>query len=168
MKARHRVLTPGEVVTRAYRAANRGRYADANRFVSPHILRTMQLSRRAMRSSRTALARTLLSTADRKRKAQLKSLLETTRHFEDPNYCWKLSTRCGSLAAIEVARERIRRDSAIVTLTLRLRDGNVVTEREPLVKTRAGWRIGDAMALQNKRMQLTRSAMAYGRRGPRS
>jgi hypothetical protein len=56
-----------------------------------------------------------------------------------------------------VARETIREDDATVTVTLRLRDGTVATEREPLIRTRSGWRIGDrSSVLQNNKMQQTR------------
>jgi hypothetical protein len=158
VKGRERSLSPGEVVARAYRAANRGRYADANRYISRSVLRSMQLSRRVMRGSRKKIAASLATVQDKKQRTQLERLLETTRHFEDSNYSWKLSTRRGSIASLEVARETIRGDNAIVTLRLRLVDGKVVSEREPLVRTRAGWRIGDGMALQNNGMQLTSGA----------
>ena len=57
-------LPPGEVVARAYRAANRGRFADANRYVSPGVLRSMQASRRVLRTSRKSLAASLATIRD--------------------------------------------------------------------------------------------------------
>jgi hypothetical protein len=150
-------LSPGEVVARAYRAANRGRYAEANRYVAPDVRRSLQRSRKVMRASRKKVLATLAAVHDQQRKAQVRRLLESTRTFEDPHYCWKLSTRGGAILSVAVSRETVRSDRATVTLTLRLRDGSVVTEREPLIRTRSGWRIGDgSTALQNNKMQQTR------------
>ena len=167
MTSRQIRLSPGEVVARAYRAANRGRFTDANRYVSRGVLRSMQASRRVLRTSRKSLAASLATIRDGKQRAQITGILEMTSHFEDPNYCWKLSTHGRSIASLEVTRASVRGDTAVVTIRLQLADGTVVREREPLVRTRVGWRIGEG-ALQNKRMQLTRSALANGRRGPRS
>lgn len=150
-------LSPGDVVARAYRAANRGRFAEANRHVAPDVRRSLQRSRKLMQASRKKILAQLAAVQDERRQAQLRGLLKTTRTFEDPHYCWKLSTRCGALQSVAVSRETVRGDRATVTLTLRLREGSVVTEREPLIRTRSGWRIGDgSSALQNNKMQQTR------------
>jgi hypothetical protein len=150
-------LSPGEVVARAYRAANRGRYAEANGYLAPTVRRSLLRSNRVMRTNRKKLLGKLPTMHDREQAAQIRRLLEGTRTFEDPHYCWKLSTRGGALRSVAVARETIRGDNATVTVTLRLRDGTVVTEREPLIRTRSGWRIGDrSSALLNNKMQQTR------------
>jgi hypothetical protein len=150
-------LSPGEVVARAYRAANRGRYAEANGYVAPAVRRSLLRSNKVMRTHRKKMLATLPAMHDRKQAAQIHRLLEDSRTFEDPHYCWKLCTRGGALRSVDVARETIRGDDATVTVTLRLRDGTVVTEREPLIRTRSGWRIGDRSgALQNNKMQQTR------------
>jgi hypothetical protein len=100
---------------------------------------------------------TLAAMRDQRQRAQLVSLLQTTRQFEDPHYCWKLSTRRGGIRSVSVARQAVRGAKATVTLALRLLNGTVVTEREPLVRTPSGWRIGDGSgALQNNKMQQTR------------
>jgi len=150
-------LSPGEVVARAYRAANRGRYAEANGYVAHHVRQSLIRSRRLMLASRKKTLATLRAVQDQERRAQIRRLLESTKTFEDPHYCWKLSTRGGTLHSVAIARETVRGDTATVTLTLHLRNGSVVTEREPLVRTRSGWRIGDgSSALQNNKMQQTR------------
>jgi hypothetical protein len=150
-------LSPGEVVARAYRAANRGRFAEANGYVAPAVRRSLLRSNKVMRTHRKNMLAQLPTMHDRKQAAQIRRLLEATRTFEDPHYCWKLSTRGRGLRSVAVERETIRGDDATVTVTLRLRDGTVVTEREPLIRTRAGWRIGDrSSALQNNKMQQTR------------
>jgi len=150
-------LTPGEVVARAYRAANRGRYSEANLYLAPAVRQSLLRSNKAMRTSRKKILAKLPAMHDREQAAQIRRLLEDTRTLEDPHYCWKVSTRRGALRSVVVARETIRGDEATVTLTLRLTDGTVVTEREPLVRTRSGWRIGDRSgALQNNKMQQTR------------
>jgi len=104
-----------------------------------------------MLDSRKKIAALLSTVQDKTQRAQLARLLETSRHFQDLHYCWKLSTRRGSIESLEVAREAIHGDNAVVTLRLRLVDGTVVSEREPLVRTRLGWRIGDAMAAAEQR-----------------
>ena len=147
-------LSPGEVVARAYRAANRGRYAEANRYVAPDVRRNLLRSRRLMRASRKKALAKLAAVQDRQRRAQIHRLLESTETFEDPHFCWKLSTRGGTLHSVAVARETVRGDTATVTLTLHLRTGGVVTEREPLIRTRSGWRLGDGRSpLQTNKMQ---------------
>jgi hypothetical protein len=114
-------------------------------------------SRRLMLASRKKALAALRAVQDQQRRAQIRRLLESTKTFEDPHYCWKLSTRGGTLHSVAISRETVRGDTATVTLTLHLRNGSVVTEREPLVRTRSGWRIGDGRsALQNNKMQQTR------------
>jgi len=148
-------LSPGEVVARAYRAANRGRYAEAGRYLHPSVLHSTRESARLMRESRQRLAERLALIAHTETRADLARLATTAKQFEDPNYCWKLSTRSGSLASVEVARETIRGDKATVTLRLRLADGTIATEREPLVRTPFGWRVGAIIALENNGMHQT-------------
>ena len=150
-------LSPGDVVARAYRAANRGGHAEANLDVVPAVRRSLLRSNKDMRASRKRILAKLPTMHDREQAARIRRLLEDTRTFADPHYCWKLSTRGGALRSVVVARETIRGDSATVTLTLALRDGNVVTEREPLIRTHSGWRIGDrSSALQNNKRQQPR------------
>jgi hypothetical protein len=100
-------LSPGEVVARAYRAANRGRYAEANNYVAPIIRRSLARSHKVMRTSRKNLLAKLPTMRDRKLANRLRRLLESTRTFEDPHYCWKLSTRGGALRSVAVTRETV-------------------------------------------------------------
>ena len=159
---------PGVVVSRAYRAANRGRYGDANRHVLPALVRQLAKYAKSIRASNRLLsahARKLGTGAERKR---LEALLSQLRRFEDRHFCWKATTHGRTMESLTVIRETVRGDSAIVTLDVTFADGRSCREKERLVRTPGGWRIGTIDALQNKRMQLTRSAMTNGRRGPRS
>jgi hypothetical protein len=60
----------------------------------------------------------------------------------DPNFCWKVTTRHGSIQSIEIVKQRIRDDRATVVVTLQLNDGSVVNEKETLVWNGERWLIG--------------------------
>jgi hypothetical protein len=76
--------------------------------------------------------------------------------FLDPNFCWKMTTRGGSIASVEVLRQAIRGSQAQVTVAVRLKSGRVVKEKETLTRTRQGWLIGGRTAPQNKELKLTK------------
>ena len=72
------------VVRSAYLAANRGRFADANRLVDRKALRRLAQSR-----------------------SRLRSLLGGSA-FRDPNSVWKALTRDRSLRAVSIVQETVR------------------------------------------------------------
>jgi hypothetical protein len=88
------------------------------------------------------------------------------RQFEDPYFCWRATTRAGTIASVAVVRETIKKNRATVTVALRLTNGDSVTDSERLVLTPRGWLIGESGALQKNKMQRTRSPKAK-RHGPR-
>jgi hypothetical protein len=133
--------TPGAVVRRAYLAANRGRFCDANRCVAPKLRPPAPGIREITSRIWGQLRRA--QTLDVKLKTEIAATLLATRRFADPNFCWKAMTRNRSLESVTVTREVIRGDRATVHLALRLKNGESRTEHERLVRTRAGWLIGD-------------------------
>jgi hypothetical protein len=64
-------LSPGEVVARAYRAANRGRYAEANGYVARDVRQSLLRSRRLMVASRHKALASLAAVQDQQRRAQI-------------------------------------------------------------------------------------------------
>jgi hypothetical protein len=65
------------------------------------------------------------------------------RPFEDPYFCWKATTRAGTIASVAVVRETIKKGRATVTVALRLTNGDSVTDSKRLVLTARGWLIGE-------------------------
>ena len=151
-------MSPGDVLVRAYRAASRGRYAEAGRLAVPSLRESFIDNARLMRNARKELAAQIANGVSPAIRGRLVDTLAMLRQFEDPNYCWKQTARCGSLKSVAIARQTIRGKESRVTLRLTLEDGSVVTETESLVLTPAGWRIGEITALQNNGLQPTKAA----------
>jgi hypothetical protein len=85
------------------------------------------------------------------------------RPFEDPYFCWKATTRAGTIASVVVVRETIKKSRATVTVALRLTNGDSVMDSERLVRTSRGWLIGESGALQKDKMRRTGSPKAKRR-----
>ncbi len=147
--------SPSAVVASAYRAANRGRYAVANRFLSARLRDGRLSSAVGIRKSNRALAAILPQIKNQARRAKLRKVCETMREFEDPHFLWKGSTQGGTITGIEVLRETVRQANATVTIALRLSDGRVRIERNRLRRSGAGWAIDIIEVLENNQMQLT-------------
>jgi hypothetical protein len=158
--------SPSAVVASAYRAANRGRYAAANRFLSVRHRDSRLASAVGMRKSNRALAGALSRIKNRAQRLKLQQLCETLRQFEDPHFLWKGSTQGGRIKSIDVLRQTIREASATVTIALRLSDGRTRIERNRLRRSGAGWVIDIIEVLENNEMHPTRSAPTRNR-GPR-
>ena len=159
-----RQTSPSAVVASAYRAANRGRYAVANRFLSVRHRDSRLSSAFGIRKSNRALAAILPKIKKPARRAKLRELCETMRQFEDPHFLWKGSTQGGTITGIDVLRETIRQASATVTIALRLSDGRVRIERNRLHRAGAAWAIDVIEVLENNQMQRTAPAQAKVRR----
>jgi hypothetical protein len=161
--------SPSAVVLSAYRAANRGRYSEANRLLSARHRNSRASSAAGIRHSNRQIAAALPGIQSPAMRAQLKTLSQTMAEFEDPHFLWKGSTQGGSITAIDVIREVTRGARATVTLALRLADGRTRVERNKLRRTRDSWEIDviEVEVLENNEMQLTKSARAR-RRGLRS
>jgi hypothetical protein len=131
-------VTPGAVVRRAYIAANRGRFSEANRYLAPKLVRGTTdpiPSVLSLFDEATAI--------DARARAKLREAFMLMRPLFKANFCWKVVTRGRTLASVEVARELVRGDRATVHVTLRLKNGDVHTDTERLVRTSGGWLIGD-------------------------
>jgi len=106
-------------VRKAYLAANRGRFADANRLVTPKAVASDWEARRKLAE---VLGRRLLR-SDRYR-------------------TWKGLTRGCSIRELVVREERVRGRYATVAFTLTLNGGRSVRETERLVRKGHRWLIG--------------------------
>ena len=151
--------SPSEIVASAYRAANRGRYGQADRYLTAGF-RKQRHAITDMRAANQKLAATLPCVRSPRERAKLAKLLVTLRQFEDPHYLWKGSTQGRSISSIDVIRETIRPGQALVTVALQLSDGRTRIERNRLVRSNGRWAIRATEVLENNEMQLTRSAMA--------
>jgi hypothetical protein len=140
MRRRNRDQTPGAVVIRAYLAANRGRYADANREVAPDFATQLESSSASLKESITLLSK--FRRLPNREGPDLGDLAGILKRCADPNFCWKVTTRHGSIQSIEIVKQRIRDDRATVVVTLQLNDGSVVNEKETLVWNGERWLIG--------------------------
>jgi hypothetical protein len=147
---------PGVVVCSAYLAANRGRFTEANRYVAPPIVRSLRKSQASLRSSRIRMRATLPKVSSASQRKRLRRILADLSMFLDPNFCWRMTTRGGSISSVKVIREVIRGTQAQVTVALRLKSGGVVKQKEKLTRTRRGWLIGERAAPQNKELKLTK------------
>src|SRR4029453_15035571 len=142
--------SPSTVVLAAYRAANRGRFADANRHVTSRLRNSFYASAKSIRASNASIMRSL-----QRRKppddVRLRELVQDLRQFEDPHYCWKGSTQGGSIIDIRVPRQTTPKRAAFVTVALQLADGRVRVERSRLLQKRSQWLIDkiEVEALQN-------------------
>jgi len=133
---------PSEVVRRAYLAANRGRFADANRWVTPVMLTSLAASRTHFVRAVRDIRKQLRQVADAKTRRQMQELLTQARWLADRHLCWKSTTRNRSIAKLTVTREVRRGNQAKVYLTLRLKNGKSAQESEHLVWTKGRWLIG--------------------------
>jgi hypothetical protein len=141
MRRRHHDQAPGAVVVRAYLAANRGRYAEANRQVVPDVVRQLQATGSSLKQSLR-----FLSEFERDYpnggKVDLGEVIAIAKLCSDPHFCWKVVTREGSIQSVEVVREQIRGQRAKVVVAVHLRDGSVVEEKETLLWNGDRWLIG--------------------------
>jgi hypothetical protein len=135
------LATPGAVARRAHLAANRGRFAEANRCVVPTLVEEVSRIGPTLRAAQRALDRA--DKLDGPTRGNIQATLDKARRFAQPNFCWNAMTRNRSLVSVAITREVIKGDRATVHLTLRLTNGDVRTERERLVRTRGGWLLGD-------------------------
>ena len=139
-------LTPAEVVRRAYGAANRRRFAEADRWTVPEMARSVRQSTSDIRDGAAEVgkqARALPGGALRESLLELAAQLARLGPARDPHSCWRSITRRGSISSLEIIRQTIRGNRATVSLRLRLTSGEVVREVERLVRTNAGWLIGE-------------------------
>jgi hypothetical protein len=141
-------MTPRDVVLAAYRAANRGRYAEASTFVVPEIPKMLTRSFAALAASTRKLeqvVRKLARRGEHERVARLRVWIRLNRKLvplSHPHYCWKVATRGRSLLAVEATRQVIRGSRAKVYLRLLLRNGRVERDSEPLVRRGGRWLLG--------------------------
>jgi hypothetical protein len=84
--------------------------------------------------------------------ASIAATLDGCRRFVEPNFCWKAVTRNGSLASVVVVRENIKGNRATVHLSLRLKNGEIRSEKERLVRTPKGWLFGDPSDCDDSRV----------------
>lgn len=135
--------TPGSVVMRAYLAANRGRYSEANQHLAPSVIKDADRYATSIRRSRSALIKTLPRIPNARRRLQFRRFATAIRPFEDPYFClrsgWRSQTRERSIESIRVLREHVRRGRATVFLALHLTGGKSVKDTEHLVRVRGRW-----------------------------
>jgi len=129
-------------VRRAYQAANRGRYAEANRSVTPAMLKSLADSRVQFQQAVAEVRKQLIHVRSGKTRAQLVKLLAQARCLADRNLCWKSTTRNRSLDTVTVTRTVRRGNKAKVYMTLRLKNGKAARDSEHLVRTKGRWLIG--------------------------
>jgi hypothetical protein len=132
---------PSAVVLSAYRSANRGRYAEANRLLSARHRADRVSSAAGIRRSNRQIVAVLPKIQNPTERAKLESLMRVMVHFEDPHALWKGSTQGGTVRAIDVLGEAIRGPRATVTVALRLADGRTRVERNKLRRSRDSWEI---------------------------
>src|ERR1700730_10484144 len=123
--------TPSQVLLAAYRAANRGRDADANRLVLPSVVKSIDTSIAGLRRLNLSLRR---SPDPRLRSAAWKPRLFTDRHL-----CWKAVTYGRSLVSVDATREVVSGSRATVFLRLELPAGQIVRTKQTLIRKRGTW-----------------------------
>jgi len=123
--------TPSEVILAAYRAANRGRFAAANRLVAPSVVKSLEQSTSCIRDA----SRSFRKSSD----PEIRAFGLAGRFFTDRYICWKAVTYNGSLVSVEATREVIKGNRATVSLRLRLLSGDVVKTRQTLVRQSGNW-----------------------------
>lgn len=133
-------LSPSDVVRRAYRAALRQRYTEANRWVSPALRRSLRRSHESLRGSLAKLR--LLEKANASPDLQaLIAGIHDVLPLADGRQMWRNRRHGGAVVCVEVLRETVRLKRAWVTVRLHLKEGPVVEYREVLRLGRDGWRI---------------------------
>jgi hypothetical protein len=133
---------PGAVVRSAYLAANRGRYAEANKAAMPEWVERLRRTSASLRKSAMLLSRAMRRSSNPKKAAILKIAADSWE-LADPNLCWKTTTRSRSIKSVRVLQERVRGRHAEVRVALRLTDGRLVDEKESLVWNGRQWLIGE-------------------------
>ncbi|MFH1706526.1 MAG: hypothetical protein ABIF71_01210 [Planctomycetota bacterium] len=138
-------ITPCETVVRAYIAANGGRYAVANKYVQPCVLREVARTRRQMARQFSVFEELDPLLADdpqfRRWVASFGCLIRLMIH--DPNWSWKESIHRRSLAKVEITRVTVRGNRGKVYFKLHLRNGKIVRDDEPVVRLKGRWFIGE-------------------------
>jgi phosphosulfolactate phosphohydrolase-like enzyme len=148
---------PKAVVVAAYAAANRGQYAAANALLAPELKRSLVQSTAGILSEK-ALRRRLLRLKGRRDAAGVRArttlrklirsnrlLARAAKQLGSPQFLrdlWRCATRQRSLVEIKAIRQVVRGSQARVYLRLKLRDGSVVRDSEPLVLAQGRWRLG--------------------------
>ena len=147
---------PSATVLAAYRAANRGRYEDADAYLAPGVVQTLERAGVGILAAAKRIDGLLVrlnghqdaaSCRSRGTLVALKSALGalaaprlgSARHRRR---LWNTATRGRSLAAIEATRQRVDGHWAVVHLKLTLKDGSVERDAEPLVLHRGRWLLG--------------------------
>jgi len=122
----------------------------------------VQSSAKSIRASNRLLAATARRAQSPAKRAELQELLQGLLQFEDPHYCWKGSTQGGAVTSIEVLRQTVRKNRALVTVGLRFADGRSRVERSRLARKSNRWLIEsmEVQVLQNNEMQRTKPAEA--------
>jgi hypothetical protein len=129
-------------VRRAYLAANRGRFAEANRWLTNEAQRILSVASVRSRRNLDKIRRSLDEVRDSRTRLTLVKLLDLSRWLADPHLCWKAATRDKGISTVTVTRVVVRGPRAKVYFTLRLTNGRSVRERESLVRRRGRWLIG--------------------------
>ena len=147
---------PSATVLAAYRAANRGRYEEADTFIAPEVVRTLGRAGAGVRAATKRIDGLLVrlnghrDAASCRSRGTLLALKSTLGALAAPRLgsaqhrrrLWNTATRGRSLAAIEATRQQVDGNWAIVHLKLTLQDGSVEREAEPLVLHRGSWLLG--------------------------
>jgi len=154
------MLSPKAVVLAAYEAASRGRFAQANAFISPAVRKELRKELDETHAEVLSLGRQIRrallrlkgrrgEVAARDRKA-LRSMMRRNRllvgmQIQSPSFLnglWKALTQERGLVRVQATRQVIRGARARVYLRLTLRDGSVVKDSEGLVLRRGRWLLG--------------------------
>jgi hypothetical protein len=151
--------TPKEVTLSAYRAAIRGRFAEASALVAPELkkelahthaahaeviadirrLRRYLVRLKGRRGKRATQGRKTFRSLIRINQ-QLAGMFKQMQTPEFHNEAWKAFGR--SVVSAEATRQVIRGSRATVYLRLTLRDGRTVRDRESLVRRGGRWLLG--------------------------
>jgi hypothetical protein len=147
---------PSATVLAAYRAANSGRYAQADGYLAPGVVRALERAGAGVQAAARRIDGLLVrlngdqdaaSCRSRGTLLALKSTLGAlaATRLGSPRHrrkLWNTATRGRALAAIEVTRQRVDGRWAVVHLRLTLSDGSIEREAEPLVLHRGRWLLG--------------------------
>jgi hypothetical protein len=154
---RHQLMAePKSVVLAAYSAANRGQYAKANSFLSPAFLKGLARPIKLLAATDKRLRRALHKLKGRKGEAvaryreSLRTHVRSNRRvlrldLASPRSLaqnWRCATHGRSVVRIDPTRQVIRGARARVYFKLTLRDGTIVRDSEPLIRSRGEWLLG--------------------------
>jgi RNase P/RNase MRP subunit p29 len=147
---------PADAVVAAYGAANRGHYSRANAFLAPTVRKEL-LQAHALAVTTGKILRRALAQLEGRRGEVVVRTRQTLRALIKSNKLsvstrmgsgrflgrlWRAATRGRSILKIETTRQVIRGSRARVYLRLKLRDGTVVKDSEPLLLHRGRWLLG--------------------------